>query len=131
MTTVRHLAGASQPLDSPKARETVTLGLGSQFALSEPGERPSPRGLLPTPAAVLERLAAGGERFAAVSERKRRLVCDDWSLSYYFGGQEVAYRFTDAGVEVLAVGRPEIEAVRAGLPPAEHLGLIVEEIRPW
>ena len=59
------------------------------------------------------------------------MVRDDYHLSYYFGGAEVAYRFTDQGVEVLAVGASDIEKVLGQLQPVERVGVIQETIRPW
>ncbi len=94
-------------------------------------EKPSPRGLLPTPAPVLERIAREGARFAAMTPRKRQFVRDDYNLSYFFGGQEVAYRFTEQGVEVLAVGEREIEELMRDLSALERLDVIEESIRPW
>jgi hypothetical protein len=117
------------------AVESVTLGLGSQFRLVEEGDRPEsgpgPCGHLPTPPAVEELLAAQAERLAAMSSKARQRFIDDHNLSYSFGGQEVAFRFADRGVEVLAVGRREIERLKEALPPAELVGLVEERVRPW
>jgi hypothetical protein len=122
-------------LPSSPETETVTLGIGSRSPFVEAdgvqGVPPSPLGHLPTPPAVKEFIAAQGERFAAMTPRVRQRVRDDYNLSYYYGGQEVAFRFTDQGIEVLAVGLPDIEALKRRTTPGEWLGVVEEQVRPW
>jgi hypothetical protein len=95
------------------------------------GALPSPRGLLPTPAAVAEFMARQSQRFAAMTPRARQRVQDDCNLGYYFGGQEVAFRFSEEGVVVLAVGPREIDALKRSTGARDWLGVVEEQVRPW
>jgi hypothetical protein len=114
-------------------RETVTIGLGGtiEFVDIDHGSRPSPRGLLPTPGEVEKLLRSQAKRVSAMTPRIRQRYRDDLSLSYYFGGQEVAFRFADQGMEVLAVGEEEIQALKDRLSPCELLGVVQEQARAW
>ena len=42
------------------------------------------------------------------SDDYAKLTCYDWTLRYYYEGEEVACRGTPEGVEVLAVGPEEV-----------------------
>jgi hypothetical protein len=81
--------------------------------------RPKPRGLLPVPpevdAAIAEDEAALLRDHGVVptlDDRERQV--NSLTLQYFYGGQDVAYRVTPHGVELLAAGLTEIgELVRA------------------
>jgi len=62
-------------------------------------------------------------------EARRRLV-DDFTLQYYFGGWDIAYRRTDHGLEVLAVDS-EIGELFRRLPPNAHRHVILAHPEPW
>jgi hypothetical protein len=126
---------ACQSPPAPPEAESVTLGLGSRSPFVEDdavqGSGQPPRGLLPTPSAVAAFMASQSQRFSAMAPRARQRVRDDCTLGYYFGGEDVAFRFTDQGVEVLAVGPREIEALKRRTDPGEWLGVVEEQVRPW
>jgi hypothetical protein len=66
----------------------------------------------------------------ATKEARQRII-DAFNLQYYFGGQEFAYKETDHGVEVLAVGSEEIRALFRRLPPEERQTVILGFADPW
>jgi hypothetical protein len=74
---------------------------------------PKPRGLIPVPPEVAEQVVDEevhltqkfGGPFPA--ELRQRLL-DQWTLTYYYDEEFIAYRRTPQGVEVLAVGREEV-----------------------
>jgi hypothetical protein len=47
-------------------------------------------------------------------------------LTYYYLGETVGYRDTDAGVEVLAVGPEEIRRFYQGTPPENRHGVMIQ-----
>jgi len=110
-------------------------------ASEEPAERqfaeilrpplPSPlRGILPTPpevAAAVEDVLAG----RPASPSYIQLITDEHKLRYYFGGHWVAYRNTDQGKEVLAVGLEEMSQVRKGMSLAERESVVWASIDLW
>jgi hypothetical protein len=73
---------------------------------------PKPRGLLPVPHQVAEQVADFEARFVrehgvSIAPEARQRMLDDWTLRYYYDGTYVAYRRTNQGVDVLAVGWDE------------------------
>jgi hypothetical protein len=95
-----------------------------------PPTPPSPlRGLLPTPPEV-KRISARWIKERPMSESAQKRVIDGLKLQYYFGGWDIAYRDTDQGPEVLAVGE-EIGPLFRGLPGDQHRGIIVGHPEPW
>jgi hypothetical protein len=122
--------------DVPKAPATQTAGeTPASPAVILPGrcriiqERPpqpaqSPRGLLPTPPLVEQAVAQEVERFPAMTAKAKQRIRDHFNLQYYFEGQEVVYRHTERGVEVLAVGLREIGELLDRLSPEELLTVI-------
>lgn len=100
------------------AVRTASLDLGGSSILDDLNApliaaRPKPRGLLPVPPEVEAAVAEGDaslwekHRIVPTAEERRRQVVS-LTLQYFYGGHDVAYRFTAQGVEVLAVGLPEI-----------------------
>ncbi len=73
---------------------------------------PKPRGLLAVPPEVAQQVADFESRFVQehgypIAPEARQWMLDDWTLRYYYDGAYVAYRRTNEGVEVLAVGWEE------------------------
>src|SRR5881409_2149901 len=81
------------------------------------GELPPPssiRGLLPmTP--EIEQVLDEMLKDRPATEAARRYQADHLKRQYYFGGQWIAYRNTDQGIEVLAVGDEEIRRLKRKL----------------
>jgi hypothetical protein len=92
---------------------------------------PSPlRGLLPTPPEVAKLVAREVKRLP-MTEEARRQITNDWTLQYYFGGHEIAYRRTPQGVEVLAAGLEEISQLLRTLPLSQRKGIIFGHPEGW
>lgn len=92
---------------------------------------PSPlRGVLPTPLEVAK-LVAREVKKLPMSDEARQRVTNHWTLQYYFGGHEIAYRETPAGVEVLAAGLEEIGQLVRKMPYAQRKGIIFGQPEPW
>jgi hypothetical protein len=108
----------------PKRYQRVRLG-GTTYLFEDPRPyphpMPSPRGLLPTPPIVEEEVAEHVRRYPMMNAEAKQRLTDDLNLQYYFEGMEVAYRHTERGVEVLAVGFPEIRELLDKLSPEEKL----------
>jgi hypothetical protein len=120
---------AADPGSARAAPETIQLGSSIIFTDVRPPA--SCRGRLPTPPAVAAVLEEHSERLEAMAPRTRQRFVDDLNLSYFFGGRQVAFRQTDQGIEVLAVGPREIKDLQERLSPLERLGVVEEEVRPW
>lgn len=88
------------------------------------------RGLLPTPPQV-KRLVAREAAQRPMSANARQWVTDCFNMQYYFGGHYIAYRKTERGVEVLAVGVDEIGQLMDRIPPAEDPKIIIGCPDPW
>jgi hypothetical protein len=74
---------------------------------------PKPRGLIPVPPEVAEWVAKEDARVlrelgAPMAPEARQRILDGQTLSYYYDDAYIAYRRTPQGVEVLAVGREEV-----------------------
>ena len=90
---------------------------------------------LPTPAEVEEVVEREIEDMAArgrpvVGEARERLV-EDFKLQYYLGGQPLAYRQTDRGKEVLAVGFREMGRLFKALTAEERETVVSGFAEPW
>ena len=94
-------------------------------ALDLKGKPPEdlPHGLLPIPPEVrelveMERPKHPPDAFARAEEG----LLSDWTVHWYFDNlcQEVTYRQTPAGPEVLAVGFDEVLALQQSLSPQER-----------
>jgi hypothetical protein len=91
------------------------------------GPLPKPRGLLPVPPEITEELA----RTQAAHPLKRfaddyvKMTSDDWTLRYYYEGEEVACRSTPEGVEVLAVGPDEVRRLYQKTPLESRRGVMI------
>jgi hypothetical protein len=91
--------------------------------------------LLPTPLEVekavereIEDMAAQGR--PVVGEARERLL-EDFKLRYYFGGQPFAYRETDLGKEILAVGFKRMRRLFGEMAPEEDEAIISGFAEPW
>ena len=62
-----------------------------------------------------------------MNDEYRKLLTDHWTLDYWFQGWEIAYRSTQEGVEVLAVGLPEVAALLKKSTPEEKLTFILTQ----
>jgi len=90
---------------------------------------------LPTPPEVkraadreVEDMAAQGRPI--VGEARERLL-EELKLRYYFGGQPFAYRQTDQGKEVLAVGFKNMRRLFGELTPEEDEVVTSGFAEPW
>src|SRR5947209_6840454 len=107
--SLEHVAKRVQkkPHGKVTANEPATKAAQVEVTVVEPSS-PSPlRGILPTPPEV-EKLVAREVARLPMTDAARQRVTDGFNLQYYFGGHDIAYRETDQGVEVLAVGLDEI-----------------------
>jgi hypothetical protein len=93
---------------------------------------PSPlRGILPTPPEV-EALVARELEGHPVTDREKQRITDCFKMQFYFGGHWIAYRQTDKGMEVLAVGMDDIGRLRRKRTPAsEKDRIILRYCDPW
>jgi hypothetical protein len=120
---------ARDPSQPNAQAETIDLGgfhLLDELNAPLVASRPKPRGLLPVPpeveAAVAEQDSSLLERHGIVpTAEDRRRQLNSLTLQYYFGGHDVAYRFTPQGVELLAAGLSEIRQLVQGLSQEELL----------
>jgi hypothetical protein len=93
--------------------------------------RPSKlRGLLPTPPEIAE-VVAQIERERPMSDMARVRITGQLTLQHYFGGEEVAYRLTEHGMEVWAVGIREIGRLFRETPPSKRPGVTIGYPEPW
>jgi hypothetical protein len=96
----------------------------------------SPRGLLPTTdfiAALVDREEKRlllTKNLRITPEAKQRIT-DTYNLQFYFGGQEIAYRETPVGIEVLAAGLQEIRKLLKRVKPAELTGIVFGQAPTW
>jgi hypothetical protein len=110
---LRPLNGEEMDMASP---ELVKLGCGSRSTLVEAEHEPKMvlglRGLLPVPPEVEAEIGKQEAKHPMTPEYRKTLR-DRLTLEHYFSNVEVAFRRTDAGIEVLAVGPDEIAKFRA------------------
>jgi hypothetical protein len=93
-----------------------------------PPRRPAelPHGLLTPPDWVRQLVEEERAKHPAdVFARHEERLLNERTIGYYFDGlcQEVLYRPTPQGPEVLAVGWDEVHAVKTALPPERLQGL--------
>ena len=89
------------------------------------------RGLLPTPPEVAELVARELEGHPVTDREKQRLT-DGFNLQYHFGGEYVAYRRTEEGAYVLAIGLHDVgKLLRKKMTQAERESIIVRWMDPW
>ncbi len=91
--------------------------------------------LLPTPLEVAKAVEREVEDMAAqgrpvVDEARERLL-ESFKLRYYFGGQPFAYRETDRGKEILAVGFKSMGRLFGVLNPEQDEAIISSFAEPW
>jgi hypothetical protein len=80
------------------------------------GPLPKPRGLLSVPPEVAEEVARDqGMHQPYYTDDYAKLIRDNRTLAYYYEGEMIAYGSTPQGIEVLAVGPEEVEALLQGL----------------
>jgi hypothetical protein len=84
-----------------------------------------PRGLIQPPQRVLDLVARQAAKFPINDEEKTRIT-EDFTLQYYYQDWYIVYRRTPQGVEVLAVGLPEIAALVNHLTPEERRTVITK-----
>ena len=65
-----------------------------------------------------------------VGEARERLL-EGFKVQYYFGGQPFAYRETDQGKEVLAVGFKNMGRLLKELAPEEDQTVVSGFAEPW
>lgn len=83
----------------------------------------APRGLVRPPQVLQDRVAQDRAKHGPMyGPEYAKLILDDWTLAYYFEGQDVAYRSVPEGVEVLAVGS-EIEDFLRTTTPEQRVGV--------
>jgi hypothetical protein len=95
-----------------------------------PRPRELPHGLLRPPPEVLDALAREKARFAPeiYTREVEERTLNDWTVDYVFGHQhgfsdDVLYRPTPEGPEVLAVGVVEVLALTRDMPAEERAKL--------
>jgi hypothetical protein len=105
------------------AREQPTGSLPKQ-------QQELPHGLLTPPQEVLDALAREKAKFspAVYGEEVEERTLNDWTVDYLFGHElrfydDVLYRPTPKGPEVVAVGTVEILAVTQDMPAEERAKL--------
>jgi len=76
----------------------------------------------------VEDMAARGR--PVVGAARERLL-EGLKLQYYFGGQPLAYRETDQGKEVLAVGLKDMRRLLRRLTPEEDQAVVSGFAEPW
>jgi len=92
------------------------------------GPLPKPRGLLPVPPEIAEEVAR--EQAAEqpnYTDDYAKLTRDDWTLRYYYEGEEVACKTTPEGVEVLAVGPEEVRRLYQETSPENRQGVMIRD----
>src|SRR5262249_7421018 len=83
---------------------------------------PKPRGLIPVPPVIAELVTEDEARFIEKhgppwTDEARPRILDGATLNYYYDNACIAYRRTPQGVEVLAVGREEVDKYEDEPPP--------------
>jgi hypothetical protein len=118
----------SLQLTSSEMIELVGFALVDELNAPLVAARLKPRGLLPVPpeveAAVAEDDALLGREYGIVptaEDRQRQL--NSLTLQYHYGGHDVAYRVTPAGVELLADGLVEIRELTQRMSQEELLAI--------
>jgi hypothetical protein len=104
---------------------TLPLGTLASLPAHDPSV-PKPRGLLPVPQEIEEAVAREEARIArehgiVIAPEARQRMRDDLTLQYYYEGACVASRRTPQGIEVLAVGRDDVNQYRKNNPPESRM----------
>jgi hypothetical protein len=90
---------------------------------------------LPIPPEVEEAVEREVAKMAAqgrpVVGKARERLLEDSKLSYYFGGQPLAYRETSQGKEILAVGFKDIRRLLKDLSPEDAQTIVSDSADPW
>ncbi len=69
---------------------------------------------------------------ASETDREKQRLSDSLKLQYYFGGHWIAYRHTNQGKEVLAVGMDEIgQLMRKRMSAVERDAIVLGYCDPW
>ena len=76
------------------------------------------------------RLRTWRPRAPVVGEARERLL-EGFKLRYYFGGQPFAYRETDLGKDILAVGFKNMGRLFGELPPETDEAITSGFAEPW
>lgn len=88
---------------------------------------PPRRGIVTPPPHVVEMVARERERLAAYyTDAYEQRAIIDHTLDWYYQGEEVAYRVTEQGIEVLAVGEEAVVVLIKNTPPEQRLALEVK-----
>jgi hypothetical protein len=87
-------------------------------------------GLLPTPPEVAE-LVERDLKDHPVTEAERQRLTDCYNLQYHCGDEEVIYRHTPQGVEVLAMGLKNVGELWRKLPREERENVVIDHPDPW
>ena len=92
------------------------------------GPLPKPRGVLPVPPEIAEQVSREqGAQQPFYTDDYAKLTRDDWTLRYYYEGEEVACRSTPEGIEVLAAGPEEVRRYFQETPPEKRRGVIIRD----
>jgi len=92
------------------------------------GPLPKPRGLLPVPPEIAEDIAREQAAHQPYyTDDYAKLTRDDWTLRYYYEGEEIACRSTPEGVEVLAVGPAEVRRFFQEAPPEVQQDVMIRD----
>ena len=90
------------------------------------GPQPKPLGRLPVPPEIAEQVsreAAAQQPY--YTDDYAKLTREDWTLRYFYEGEEVACRSTPEGVEVLAVGPEEVRRFFQDTLPEKRQGVMI------
>jgi hypothetical protein len=87
-----------------------------------------PLGLVPPPKEILEHVTNEKTRLQPFyTDEYAKRILDDMTLAFYYEGNNVAYRSVEQGVEVLAVGFPEVGEFLKNTPPEKRAGVIIKQ----
>jgi hypothetical protein len=107
--------------------DTIALGIGSGTGFAESPEekvvQPPLPGLLPVPPEV-EAEVKRQEAKHPMTPDYRKALRDRLTLEHYFSDVEVAFRRSTHGIEVLAVGLPQIAEFRRTATPEKRHGVV-------
>ena len=92
--------------------------------------RPPVPGLLPVPPEVQAHLERELKDHP-VTDKERQRLTNVWTLQYYYGNEEVVYRETPQGVEVLAVGLKAMGEFVRSQRPSQNPDYHIDHPDPW
>jgi len=127
---------SEQPVQKVRHRGArLGLAAGKRAEATRYAALLGPVRLLATPPEVekavereVESMAAQGRPVVGVA---RERLLEGFKLQYYFGGQPIAYRETDQGKEVLAVGFKNMGRLLRKLTPDEDQTVVSGFAEPW